>query len=90
MKLVVKVVPGASRDAIIGWLGDELKVCVRVSPEKGKANKAVEAVLSKALGLSRNSAQIIKGQTSAHKIVEIDGLSAAEVRSRLALLKDSN
>ena len=83
MKLAIKVVPGASRDAVVGWLGNELKVCVRVAPEKGKANKAVEAVISQALGLPKKSARIIKGHTSAHKILEIDELSDAAVLAKL-------
>ena len=83
MKLAIKVVPGASRDTVVGWLGDELKVCVRVAPEKGKANKAVEAVISQVLGLPKKSARIIMGHSSAHKIVEIDELSEAEVLAKL-------
>jgi uncharacterized protein (TIGR00251 family) len=83
MKLAIKVVPGASRDAVVGWLGDTLKVCVHVPPEKGKANKAVEVIISKALGLSKNCARIIKGHTSARKVIEIDGLSETEVKARL-------
>jgi uncharacterized protein (TIGR00251 family) len=40
----VKVVPGSSRDQIMGWLGDPLKIKVTAPPEKGKANEAVVAV----------------------------------------------
>ena len=50
MRLELKVVPKASRDRVVGWLGDRLKVQVRAAPERGKANAAVEALLAEILG----------------------------------------
>ncbi len=43
-RLSLKVVPGSSRDEIVGWLGDSLKVKVKAPPEKGRANEAVDAM----------------------------------------------
>jgi uncharacterized protein (TIGR00251 family) len=83
-RLNIKVVPGASSDRIVGWLGESLKVCVRVPPEKGKANKAVETVIIQALGLPKKSVRIISGHTSARKVIEVEGLSETELRERLA------
>jgi len=40
-RLSLKVVPGSSRDEIVGWLGDSLKVKVKAPPDKGRANEAV-------------------------------------------------
>ncbi|MGI9178416.1 MAG: DUF167 domain-containing protein, partial [Pirellulales bacterium] len=40
-RLRVKIVPGSSRNEIVGWLGDALKIKVTAPPEKGKANDAV-------------------------------------------------
>ena len=54
VKLKVRVVPGASRSAISGWLDDVLKVRVSAQPEKGKANTAVVVLLS---GRSLNTAK---------------------------------
>jgi uncharacterized protein len=58
-KLKVKVVPGASRTDIAGWLGDSLKVRVSEPPEKGRANAAVEALLCKAMNLPSGSVRVV-------------------------------
>ena len=50
-RLSLKVVPGSSRDEIVGWLGDSLKVKVKALPEKGRANEAVVALLAERLGI---------------------------------------
>jgi len=81
IQLAVKVVPGASFSAIVGWLGDELKLRIQAPPENGKANKAVLKLLASALGIPVKSLRIVRGQTSAHKIIELTGVS------QLALVK---
>jgi len=50
LELRLKVVPGGSRDALAGILGDRLKIKVAAPPEGGKANAAVERLLSDLLG----------------------------------------
>jgi uncharacterized protein len=84
VRLSIKVVPGAARDEIAGWLGDALKLRVSAAPERGKANAAVEALLARALALPRGAVRVVAGETSARKTVEIDGASEEEIRARLA------
>jgi len=83
-RLEIKVVPGASRTEISGWLGEALKVRVSAPPEKGRANAAVIALVSEALGLPAGSARIVSGTGSPRKVVEIRGLAHAEVVRRLS------
>lgn len=83
IKLTIKVVPGSSRDCVAGWLGETLKVRVSAPAERGKANAAVEKILAEALGIPK-CARIVSGHTSARKVVEIDGLSEAEIQRRLS------
>ena len=83
VRLPVKVVPGASRDGITGWLGDALKVRVSAPPERGKANAAVERLIADALGVASKGLRVVSGQASPRKIVEVCGLSEAEVLDRL-------
>lgn len=84
VRLGVKVVPGASRTEIAGWLGDELKIRVSQPPEKGKANRQVEEILCRALSLPAGSVRIVRGTSSPRKLLEIAGLSMADIRTRLA------
>ena len=67
-----------------GWLGDTLKVRVTAPAERGKANAAIEATIAAALDISGASARVVAGKTSPRKVVEITGLSEAEVYRRLA------
>lgn len=79
----MKVVARSSRDGVAGWLGDTLKVRVRAVAERGRANAAVERVVAAALGLPVQSVRIVAGATASRKVLEIAGLTAAEVRRRL-------
>jgi len=81
--LHIKVVPGASRTEISGWLDDRLKVRVAAAPENGKANRAVKDLLSKALGISSRQVHIRAGTQSSRKTVEIEDLSLLEIKKRL-------
>ena len=86
IKLNLKVVPGASRDEIVGWLGNSLKIRVRAQPEKGRANAAVLALLAAELDLPARDLIIYSGHSSNIKGVEISEISHAEFRSRLGQL----
>ncbi len=82
-RLSVKVVPGASRNKIAGWLGESLRLRVTAPPERGKANSAVEELLAGALDIPGSAVRVVTGKTSARKIVEITGLSESDIVHRL-------
>ncbi len=81
--LEIKVTPKSSRDALLGWLGEALKVAVTAAPERGRANAAVEALLARALDIAPSRVTVVSGQTSGRKRVAIKGLDAVEIRRRL-------
>lgn len=83
--LAVKAVPGASRDKVVGPLGERLKVAVRKPPEKGAANKAVCALLADALGVRAADVEVLRGDTRPEKEVLVRGLAVDAVRERLGL-----
>ncbi|MGH7821755.1 MAG: DUF167 domain-containing protein [Candidatus Binatia bacterium] len=88
-RLSVKVVPKSSRDAIAGWVGEALKVCVSAPPERGKANAAVAALLAGAFAVPVHAVRLVAGAASARKVFEIDGVGAEEMRRRLGDLGSS-
>jgi uncharacterized protein (TIGR00251 family) len=81
----VRVQPRARRNAIVGELGDALKVALRAPPVDGKANEACIEFFAKALNLPRSSVMIASGQTSRTKIIRVTGITAAEFEKRLQM-----
>lgn len=81
--LAVKVVPGSSRDKIVGVLGDCLKIATSAPPEKGKANAAVAMILAKALGVGARDVQLVSSPSNPRKEFRITGLTPQQVLERL-------
>lgn len=82
--LKVKVVPGASRDRIVGMLGDALKVQVSAAPQRGKANEAVVRLLAQALGIKPTAIALVGGAAQPRKTFSVSGLRPDELAARLA------
>jgi len=83
MDVTVKVVPGASTDEICGWLGDALKLRVRAAPEQDRANKAMIALLARALAISEHRIEVVRGHKRPMKTVRIDGLDTQTLRRQV-------
>ena len=79
----VKIIPKSSKNEIIGWEENHLKVKIKEIPEKGKANKELIGFLSKTLKTAKSNIKIVKGETSRIKKVEIYGINAATAAERL-------
>ena len=72
MKLAVHVQPRASRNAIVGWHGDTLKIALTAPPAEGAANAALIAFVAEAFGLKRSQITLLRGDSSRHKLLELD------------------
>ncbi len=78
LRLSIRLTPNAGRDRLDGVemnANDEahLKAKVTAVPEKGKANKALIALLSKTIGVPKSSISVISGDTARQKVLRIDG-----------------
>ncbi len=85
IRIRIKAVPGASRDAIAGVLGDRLKVRTSAPPEGGKANKAICALLARTLKLKAAQVRVLKGHTNPEKTIEIEGCTREALASKAGL-----
>lgn len=83
IQLSLKVIPNASKDEVVGFVGESLKVKVRAHREKGKANKAVIQLLCKVLNIPKNSIVIVSGATSSIKIIEIENVDQESIGTLL-------
>jgi uncharacterized protein (TIGR00251 family) len=79
-RLRVKVVPGSSRNEIVGWLGEAPKIKVTAPPEKGKANEAVIRLLAAALGIATDDISVVSGHSSPAKLVAISGIDDETIK----------
>ncbi len=83
VRLTVKVSPGASRNEIAGFRDDVLLVKIAAAPEKGKANRELIDFLSDKLGIRKSDINVLRGETSRTKLLEIIGLPDSAIREKL-------
>ena len=79
----VKVQPRARRNAVIGALGDDLKISLTAPPLDGRANEACIEFFSQALRVPKSAVAIVSGQTNRRKLVRVNGITATQLRQRL-------
>ncbi|MFP4502098.1 MAG: DUF167 domain-containing protein [Candidatus Hydrogenedentota bacterium] len=82
--LKVRVQPRASRDQVV--LGGEgpVRVALTAPPAQGKANKALLNIVARQLGVRKSAVSLESGMKSRDKTLRVAGLSAEEIRRRLA------
>ncbi|HZP16772.1 MAG TPA: DUF167 domain-containing protein [Terriglobales bacterium] len=81
----VKVQPRARKNAIVGELGDALKVALTAPPVDGRANAACVEFFAALLRLPKSAVTIISGESSRNKVVFVKSLAAPEIRKRLGI-----
>ncbi|MDD5557672.1 MAG: DUF167 family protein [bacterium] len=70
----VRLRPSARRNALAGERGGALLADVTAPPERGKANRALVALLADALGLPRSAVAVVRGAHVRDKTVAIRGV----------------
>jgi uncharacterized protein len=84
VRIDIRVVPRASRNAIDGVRDSRLIVRVTAPPVDEAANDAVVALLADVLDVPRRSVRIVVGDTARNKTIEIAGVDERALRARLA------
>jgi uncharacterized protein len=81
--LHVKVQPRASRNQVCEVVGRELKIKITAPPVDLAANEALLDFLAELLNCSRRAVKILRGETSRHKVISVDGLSLVFLQEKL-------
>jgi uncharacterized protein len=89
VSFAVRVQPRARRSAIVGELGDALKIALTAPPVDGRANEACIEFFAELLDLPRASVTIASGQRGRNKVIRVTGLTAAELKKRLGAVSRS-
>ncbi|HBH13947.1 MAG TPA: YggU family protein [Leclercia adecarboxylata] len=76
--------PKASRDTIIGLLGDEVKVAITAPPVDGQANAHLVKYLAKQFRVAKSQVLLEKGELGRHKQVKI--LNPQQIPTEVAAL----
>jgi uncharacterized protein (TIGR00251 family) len=84
--LPVRARAGARRNEVRGVQDGMLKLSVTQAPEKGKANKAIVALLAKTLDLKKSQIELIAGETSGQKRFLVRDVTADALQTRLGQL----
>jgi uncharacterized protein (TIGR00251 family) len=69
--LNVYVLPRASRNDILGYRDEFLKIRVTASPTDGEANRLCQEILAKALGTSPSRVEILSGHKARRKRLRV-------------------
>ena len=87
-RVEVQVVPRASANRVGPVEGGVLRVRVTRPPADGEANRAVQALLARALRVAPGRVSLLRGERARRKLFAVAGLGQAEVDRRLAELAD--
>lgn len=80
--LSIKAKPRAKRSRVVA-VADEVEIALAAPPVDGAANEELLRVLGEVLGLPRRALVLVRGESSRHKQVSVEGLSALAVAERL-------
>lgn len=83
VRFAVRAQPRASRSEVVGEHGGALRVRLAAPPVDGEANDELVRCLARWLDLPRRAVHLVTGATGRNKVVEIEGIGAAEVRRAL-------
>lgn len=89
MILHVRVIPRARSAALAGRRGDALLIRLSAPPVDGAANDALVQFLADTFRCRRQQVSILSGHTARDKRVRIEGITEAELSSRLAAILDA-
>ena len=83
IRFEVQAKPRSRESRVAGVRQGTLVVQLAAPPVDGAANAELVATLARALGVAKRDVTIVRGEGARSKLVEVRGLSAAELQARL-------
>ena len=82
-RVTVKVHPRARTTSLAGKVGEAYRLHVSAPPVDGKANDACIRFFAQLMSVPRAQVSIVAGSTNRIKVLNIDGVTQADLESRL-------
>jgi uncharacterized protein (TIGR00251 family) len=83
VRLEVEVKVRASKSRVLGVKAGKLSVALAAAPVDGEANQELIDTLAAHFELPRRQVRLVSGERSRRKLVELAGLTAADVLRRV-------
>lgn len=83
--LPVRLQPRTGRDAVVGERDGRVVIRVSAPPVDGRANAALCAFVAERVGVAKGAVQVVRGETSRDKVIRVDGVTMAQLRTALGL-----
>jgi uncharacterized protein (TIGR00251 family) len=81
IRLLIKAVPGSSRNVFAGIQNGRLRVRIAGAPEDGKANEELRSFLAKLLSLPKKEVSLTSGEKSRLKTITLPLSSESALRA---------
>lgn len=75
----LRLQPRAKRDTIVIESAGRIRAAVTAPPVAGAANKALEVLVAKRLGVSKGGVTLLSGERSRDKTLKVAGMTREEV-----------
>ncbi len=83
LRFEVHAKPRARVSRIVGILEGKLELTLAAPPVDGAANEELVAFLAKRLGRPGRAVRVVRGESSRHKLIEVEGLTEDVLRASL-------
>ncbi|HWM09211.1 MAG TPA: DUF167 domain-containing protein [Solirubrobacteraceae bacterium] len=84
-ELRVRLQPRARRDEVVGERAGAVVIRVSAPPVDGKANDALCRLVAKAADVPPSHVRVVRGHTARDKVLDVEGVEPAALRSALGL-----
>jgi uncharacterized protein (TIGR00251 family) len=82
-RFAVYIQPRASRTEIAGTHAGAIKIRIAAPPVENAANRALVDFIAQQLGVAKGRVRIVSGSTGRRKLLEVEGVTAERVASKL-------